>query len=156
LQGTVGAWASNKLLGVLALHILGLLLENTGVPLEVPGSAMKAGVPIRDRAEELVEVQEVIQKIRMGVGMEIRLRTQLVILVGARWIMKFGMPIKIRTRSPEIRRGILEVIQASLPLLVIHSTLRVISTNMIPHDSVSGQTRSMRNAPVHASRNCAT
>jgi hypothetical protein len=76
--------ASNKLLRVLALQILGLLLENTGVPLEIPGGAMKAAVPIRDRAEDVVEVQAVVQKIQMEVRMEIRLRTQLVILVGAR------------------------------------------------------------------------
>jgi hypothetical protein len=83
LKDTVGARASNKLLGVLVLHIQGLLLENTGVPLEVPGDAMKAAVLTRDRAEDVVEVQEVIQKIQMEMGMEIRLRTQLVILVGA-------------------------------------------------------------------------
>ena len=84
MQGTAGVRASNKLLGVLALHILSLLLENAGVPLEIPGGAIKAAVPTRDRAEDVVEVQEVIQKIQMEVGMEIRLRPRLVILAGAR------------------------------------------------------------------------
>jgi hypothetical protein len=159
LQGTAGLGARNKLLAVLALHrpglrILGLPPENTGEPLETPESAMKAAIQTRDRAEGVVEVQEIIQKIQMKVTMEIRSGTRLVITVGARKMMRWKMPINPRARGPETRMGIPEVIQASINPLVIRSTLRAISTSLIPHDSVSGQTRSTRNAPVHASRSC--